>query len=429
MEGYIFYLTLPDCLTLDIDLSPEAREALREAASNIRLGLLSLVIPTALLYFALYALVKKNLKLFRLLDWLAVYTFYLSSAMVVLKCAAIRSLQLFAVAIGVMKALDFYTRINSPPKYAYPNPPSDAVIALLYLTELRYESFTPNFLHTAPGQVQIVEERDEDSLSQSSSSSSSSSAERKTRRRRKFAGSTRRNPIKPSSKDKTDKKDQPPPAKHFFFDLSLPESVDLILHAGVFLILQSFCPQSNPTVIALQVLLAIYVIWETLQLFLRYKSSPPLFGPIYAASSLGYFWSETWHTAFASPCRSLAYDPLRRYLPARYGLPESFAKAIGIIASFSLMGLFHAYALAPLLSFEGVLRISGFFLLNGIGTVIESSVWGKRAHWGKALLAWVFELIIATWTVEGLSVPKGLKNVSWKSVCDVGKDAEMTKIV
>jgi hypothetical protein len=84
------------------------------------------------------------------------------------------------------------------------------------------------------------------------------------------------------------------------------------------------------------------------------------------------------------------------------------------------MGFFHVYALKPLLPIDALFRICAFFLLNGVGTVIEDAFWGRKSHWGKALLAWIFELAVATWTVEGLSVPRGLRNISWSSVCDVG---------
>lgn len=92
------------------------------------------------------------------------------------------------------------------------------------------------------------------------------------------------------------------------------------------------------------------------------------------------------------------------------------------------MGVFHAYALAPLLPVDALARVCAFFLLNGIGTVIEDAVWGRHMHWGKTLLAWVFELGIASWTVEGLSVPKGLRNVAWSSICDVGRDKDFSTI-
>ncbi|EZF34001.1 hypothetical protein H109_07458 [Trichophyton interdigitale MR816] len=389
---------ISQCLIAMPQVSPAARRALSEAGSDIRTGLVSLMIPAALLYLALYALVKKKTGVFVMLDWMAIFAFAANGTLVVLECSVARSLQLFAVAIGTMKALDFYARRKSPPKYTDPNPPSDSIIALLLFTELRYESFTPNYLRTAPALAQLE---------------SDTTAEYVCYQKRDLKGG--KQVFTTFGKRVASLQTPGRKAPHRF-----SEAFDLVIHAAFFLATQFLFPLSNPTVQAIQILLAIYVIWESLQLLLRYKTSPPLFGPVYTASSLASFWSETWHTAFASPCRSLAYDPLRRHLPAKYGVPQSFAKGVGIIASFSLMGLFHAYSLAPVLPLDGILRIIAFFLLNGIGTVIETAIWGRNAHWGKALLAWTFEIVIASWTVEGLSLPKGLQNISWDSICNVG---------
>ena len=288
-----------------------------------------------------------------------------------------------------MKAVDLYARRRSPPQYAYEKRPSDAMLALYYLTELRYESFTPSHVRRAPAPA-------------SEPSSPEPTASERAKARLRARGRTRS--LRGWSAVKLD----------------FPEPVNLVLHAALFCVLQVGFSQFNSAVIALQVLLAIYVIWESLQMMLRYRTSPPLFGPIYKASSLSTFWGETWHSVFASPCRSLAYGPLRYGLPPR-GIPEDFARGIGIIASFALMGFFHVYALAPILPIDAQARICAFFLVNGVGTVIEDAVWGKREHWVKALLAWVFELAVASWTVEGLSVPPGLRNIQWSSLCDVKK--------
>ena len=67
------------------------------------------------------------------------------------------------------------------------------------------------------------------------------------------------------------------------------EPLQLGIHLAVFVILQSL-PQEYPTILAFEVLLAIYIIWTTMQLLLRYKSSPALFGPLYLADSLTGFW-------------------------------------------------------------------------------------------------------------------------------------------
>ena len=67
------------------------------------------------------------------------------------------------------------------------------------------------------------------------------------------------------------------------------EALQLGLHVAAFVVLQSL-PQSLPTVLAFEVLLAIYIIWTSLQLSVRYKSSPALFGPLYLIDSLTGFW-------------------------------------------------------------------------------------------------------------------------------------------
>lgn len=193
------------------------------------------------------------------------------------------------------------------------------------------------------------------------------------------------------------------------------EPSQLALNIGIFAALQSL-PQNFPTVLAFEVLLAICIIWTTMQLMFRYKSSPALFGPLYLADSLTGFWSETWHNVFASPCQSLCYNPLRYTLP-RYGVPVVIARSLGVFAAFGLMAVFHMYVLAPILPMSSLLRIGAFFLLNGVGTVAETMVWGTRRHWLKAVLAWTFETALATWTAEGVHIPNGLSKIPWKEMC------------
>jgi len=67
------------------------------------------------------------------------------------------------------------------------------------------------------------------------------------------------------------------------------EPLQLGIHIIAFALLQSL-PQIFPTVLAFEVLLAIYIIWTSMQLLVRYKSSPALFGPLYLADSLTGFW-------------------------------------------------------------------------------------------------------------------------------------------
>ena len=193
------------------------------------------------------------------------------------------------------------------------------------------------------------------------------------------------------------------------------EPTQLALMVAVFAALQSL-PQTLPTILAFEVLLSIYITMTSGQLLIRYKSSPALFGPLYLADSLSGFWSETWHNCFASPCQGIAYEPIRNTLP-RYGVPVVVARSLGVFAAFGLMAIFHIYAVAPILPWSSLVRIGLFFFLNGVGTVVEAMIWGKRKHWLKALLAWSFEIALATWTAKAAHIPNGLSHIPWKEVC------------
>ena len=129
------------------------------------------------------------------------------------------------------------------------------------------------------------------------------------------------------------------------------------------------------------------------------------------------FRSETWHNAFASPCTSLAYAPLRYGLP-KYGVPTGVARSLGVLGAFGLMILFHIYAMYPVTDSQGLYRIGMFFFLNGITTVSEAAIWGHKRHWIKAALAWGFQTALATWAAQGLNIPNGLSRIRWKEMCD-----------
>lgn len=247
-----------------------------------------------------------------------------------------------------MKIGDLFARRDELPVYSKPRP-RPFELAYIFLTELRYESFTPNHIRV------------------------SKNAE------------------------------------------NLSEPMQLAVHTGVFIALQAF-PQNLPTVLAFEVVLAVYLLWTSMHLLLRNKSSPALFGPLYLADSLTGFWSETWHNVFASPCESIAYNPVRFTLP-KYGVPIRIARSLGVIAAFGLMAVFHMYALAPILPRSSLIRIGLFFLLNGIGTVVEAMIWGKRKHWVRAVLAWTFEATLGTWAAESAHIPNGLSKIPWRDMC------------
>ncbi|KAG4027345.1 hypothetical protein MFRU_031g00920 [Monilinia fructicola] len=308
-----------------------------------------LLIPTELLYFSIYFLLKRQYGTYKKLSALSLVTFWLSSWINPISCAPIGALRNFAVAIGTLKLLDIYARHLSLPQLK--DDPPTYQHALLLLTEMRYESFTPNFIRVSRSQE------------------------------------------------------------------TFNEPLQFVIHAAIFCALQAL-PQDWALVLAFEVQLSIYLIWTGIQLLVRYKSSPALFGRLYAVESLGDFWSKTWHNVFSAPCASLAYDPLRKSLP-KLGVPVPIARSVGILAAFFLMAVFHVYALAPMLTDKALLRIGMFFVLNGFATVGEALVWGRRESWVKTGLAWVTEMSLAAWTAGALGIPRGVHGIRWGELCGV----------
>jgi hypothetical protein len=199
-----------------------------------------LLIPTELLYFSVYFHRKGFYKAYEVLTFLSLGAFWVSPLVAPIACNAARCLQNFAgkfkskisrflvdvivsVAIGTMKLLDIFAKRYSPPVYTAGKQPPDWLYPLIVLTELRYESFTPNHIRVPRNQE------------------------------------------------------------------NFSEPLQLGIHVTLFAVLQAM-PQNLPTVLAFEVQLAIYIIWTSIQLLLRYKSSPALFGPLYLADSLTGFW-------------------------------------------------------------------------------------------------------------------------------------------
>ncbi|KAJ4287999.1 hypothetical protein N0V90_012015 [Kalmusia sp. IMI 367209] len=325
-------------------------------------AIVALLIPGLSMYLSLYALARGWKLTSRALVVPTLLLFWSGIEIAPVRCLALRGVFDFGIAIGVMKLLELHILAftNSLPRYTTGKLPRPSIMALLLLTELRYESFTPNPIRLPP---------------------------------------TPRYPF-PSSLEK----------RKLFYS----EHVQLLLHICVFIILQSL-PQ-YPPVKAFGILLSIWIIFTGCQLVLRYKNSPPLFGPIFLADSLATFWTETWHNTFASPCLTLAYTPTM-YILTKLSVPRIIARSFAVIASFSLMAVFHAEVMSPLLPPEGKLRIGLFFVLNGVCTVAEVAVWGKKRDWRRALMAWIIELALASWAVETAQVADGLLNADWRGLC------------
>lgn len=187
--------------------------------------------------------------------------------------------------------------------------------------------------------------------------------------------------------------------------INLSDDTDYGIHLAAFLLLQCF-PQS-PVPKAFGVLLAIWLIWNSMHYVLKYRNSPPLFGPIYRAENLSYFWTQTWHNAYTSPTRTLGYRPMRMV----------FGPIGGVMGGFGLMAIFHVWALAPYVEPDGLFRVAVFFLANGAGSIADYWVWEKRNTWMRVLVNWGFEVYLAQYTVAKFGIPDGLLAIDYRNIC------------
>lgn len=182
------------------------------------------------------------------------------------------------------------------------------------------------------------------------------------------------------------------------------ETSEFFLHAVLFGIFQ-FLPQTN-LVKADSMIISIYLLWTFCNYFLRYRHSVALFGPIWRATDLSSFWSETWHNAFSSPCHVLGYKQFRR-----------FGKVPAVCAAFFLMGIWHAWSLAPIVAPAGRIRVLVFFVSQALGCALDTAIWKHHKTTLRMICSWMYCNYWALWTVRELSIPDGVTNIAWNHMC------------
>ncbi|KAF3910007.1 hypothetical protein AA313_de0202320 [Arthrobotrys entomopaga] len=298
-----------------------------------------LLLSLALLYIANYNVVARNGTLFIITSLLTLVSLVFSHFYATVDCRPFLALRNFGLFCCVMKSLDMLFRHfqNDSLKWKLPN--KDAISPPLYQQafwmtfELRYEDFTPN-----PVRLKI------------------------------------------------------PAPFH--------EPTQLLYHT-LFYLAVAYGPisQALPPVKAVKLLLQIYILWTAAHLPFRLSNTAPFFAPLYKADSLVDFWNgNVWHVAFQSPCQSIAYVPIQKVLKT-IGIPKPIARGFGVIGAFTLMGIFHGYTGWSVMRdiAEGWTKVIGFFMINGIATVFEDLIWGRKKSWLRTALAWVFEIALASW--------------------------------
>lgn len=137
-----------------------------------------------------------------------------------------------------------------------------------------------------------------------------------------------------------------------------------------------------------------------------FQQSPSLWPPVsdrpYFATSLNQFWSVRWHQSFRDIYIRIGGKP-SSYL---------FGRAGGVLGAFFISGVLHDLGCWSLGRGTDIKSISGFFLMNGIGIILErvfKAITGKRVD-GIAGRIWTYvwligwgSFLISAWFERGLA--------------------------
>ncbi|KIY69437.1 hypothetical protein CYLTODRAFT_488939 [Cylindrobasidium torrendii FP15055 ss-10] len=91
------------------------------------------------------------------------------------------------------------------------------------------------------------------------------------------------------------------------------------------------------------------------------KGWPPLFDKPWLSTSLSDFWGRRWHQIFR-----LCFIKVTAVLP--------LLRPLAILAAFALSGLLHLFGGWGMGYGESVARMVGFFVMNGVGILLERAV-------------------------------------------------------
>ncbi|KAH9481575.1 hypothetical protein JR316_0006102 [Psilocybe cubensis] len=132
---------------------------------------------------------------------------------------------------------------------------------------------------------------------------------------------------------------------------------------------------------------------------------PPLFDAPWFTTSLNLFWSLRWHQLFRH--NFIAFGGYPGYI--------LFGRLGGVAGAFLVSGLLHYWGLWGMGRGTDFYGAAGFFLMMGVGTVLEfafKSVTGRkvRGFWGWMWsMLWVLgwgNILVEAWLVRGLAASK-----------------------
>jgi len=139
----------------------------------------------------------------------------------------------------------------------------------------------------------------------------------------------------------------------------------------------------------------IALAWQAAGVAARPIMSAPL-----RSTSLGEFWGKRWNLGFRQLTHGLVFQPVRKH----------FGLTVAALASFLVSGLIHDFVISfPAGGGYGL--PTGYFLLQGIGVVVERSKVGAHFGIGRGFPGSLFTLLCTALPAFWLFHPIFVRNV------------------
>jgi predicted DCC family thiol-disulfide oxidoreductase YuxK len=138
------------------------------------------------------------------------------------------------------------------------------------------------------------------------------------------------------------------------------------------------------------------------------EATPLMQNPI-RATSLREFWGTRWNTAFHELAVRFAFRPLRRWT----------TPALATLLVFGLSGLIHELVISlPTRGGYGLPTL--YFLIQGLGTIIECSPFGRGLGLGRGMRGWFFTLVVTVVPMVLLFPPPFINHVILPMLAAIG---------
>lgn len=138
-------------------------------------------------------------------------------------------------------------------------------------------------------------------------------------------------------------------------------------------------------------------------------TATPLMRNPLRAQSVAEFWGERWNTAFNELVFRFTYRPLRRLT----------TPALAMLLVFGLSGLIHELVISlPARAGYGLPTL--YFLIQGLGLIIERTDTGRKLGLGDGLRGWLFTVLVAAGPAYWLFHPPFIHNVILPMLTAIG---------